>query len=286
MKNRVFISGAVAASAVVMLTGCGVDSSSSPRQVLQTALQAREIGRTFDAGQRALQSGNVEALVRSSDQLRRLGAAREEQLLTRGAAEQLVQDAVQFELAAQSLSSTRKAQLQAQAAQNYRLALRLLPGFSSDNPQLLNALGYFLADRGQSIEDFQSGEKLVQRALGIYAKRLRARPELDQSAEFQLDRAITRGSLAWALFRQKKFDAAWSEQKNAVAEAQSAGAQLGLPATNESLVELLFHLKQIETALGRKPQAAPGAPPISPKPPPSPQNQTPKSPQTLPLRTA
>ena len=282
MKNRVPLLGVVAASAVVALSGCGdTASSSSPRQVLQTALQAREIGRVFDEGQRALQAGNVEALVQSSQQLRRLGAAREEQLLTGGAAEQLVLDATRFDSAARPLSSTRKAQMQARAAQNYRLALRLSPNFASNNPELLNALGYFLANRGDSTADFQTGEKLVQRALAIYAKRLQVRPE---SAQLQFERAITRDSLAWALFRQKKYEQAWDEQKLAVAEAQSAGVQLGLQATDESLVELFTHWLQIGNALGRKPQLEPVVPP-PPKPAPSPEDEEQNSPNS-PLKTA
>ncbi|HVF85737.1 MAG TPA: hypothetical protein VM821_07125 [Abditibacteriaceae bacterium] len=285
MKNRVLILGVVAASAAVALAGCGdVASSSSPRHVLKTALQAREIGRAFDEGQRALQSGNIEALVQSSDELRRLGAAREEQLLTGEAAEQLVLEATRIEMAAQSLSSTRKAQMQAQAAQRYRLALRLSPNFSSNDPQILNALGYFLADRGESLSDFQTGEKLVRRALGVYARRLQAQPEL-ASPQFQYLRAITRDSLAWALFRQKKYEQAWNEQKIAVAEAQSAGAQLGLAATDEAIAELLSHWLQIGNALGRKPQLAPVIPPPSPKPSPLPEDEEQNSPDS-PLTTA
>ena len=117
---------------IVLLSGCRANNPSfvETRDVLKTALNARQIGRTFDAGVRAADGNDVQDLSEKCDRLRAMGAQREADLLSLGAAENSVNQAVQFEITARA-SSTRKAQMLAQAAQQYRLALRLSPDFPS-----------------------------------------------------------------------------------------------------------------------------------------------------------
>ncbi len=180
-----------------------------------------------------------------------MGAVRQADLLVVEAAEKAVIDAIRFEFSTRSTgnaaSSTRRAQMLAQAAQNYRLALQLDPNFSSNDPQLLNALGYFLAEKGASSTDFQKAELLTRRALAGWDKA--AKSALLKPAEVDLNRAITRDSLAWALFRQQKFAEATREQRIAVADAQKALAAGANDPNGEALAELKTHLQQIEAAL-------------------------------------
>lgn len=251
--------GVVALLATSVLAGCdGAPSSVSTRQVLKTALQARQIARLFDEGTRASQNNDVEKLIAMSAQLRQIGATDEAKLLVVNAAEQQVSEAVQLDVAARQ-SSTRKVEIEAQAAQKYRLALRLDPQFSSGDWMLLNALGYHLADKGVSRADFQGAETLTRRALlrlDEIAKSLSVKP-----AEMKMTRAITRDSLAWALFKQRqfdqrKFDESRREQRQAVSEAQAALSQGASDPNGEALKELQSHLAQIEQA-ATKSSAAP-----------------------------
>ena len=112
----------------------------------------------------------------------------------------------------------------------------------------MNALGYFLADRGTAPSDFALAETLTRRALS----------RLDELAQSQLNlkpanvaflRAIIHDSLAWSLFKQKKWDDAAREQRQAVDEARKAVAAGADDPNGEGVAELQSHLKQIEEAL-------------------------------------
>ncbi len=243
---------------VFVLAGCNpadVADSGKTRDVLKTALSAPAVSRIFDAGTRAIDNDDLQTLSEQCDELRRLGAHREADLLSLGAAGNAVIEAAQLENKA-SESSTRKSELLAQAAQQYRLALRLSPDFPSQNPDLLNALGYFLADRGSSNADFVTAENLTRRALNRLDELAKSQLILS-SADVAFTRANTRDSLAWALFRQKKFQEAFSQQQQAMSEARGALVSGASDPSGESLREMTFHLQQIEKAVGHKTEFVP-----------------------------
>jgi tetratricopeptide (TPR) repeat protein len=158
------------------------------------------------------------------------------------------------------------------SAAQYRSAQRLTPKFDSEDPTLLNALGYFLAERGQTPDDFREAERLTRRALQLHDKLLTppsvdvdappidtptARRALEDwarrggQAANEFSRANTRDSLAWALFRQKRFEEAAREQERAVRDAQNSHREAGQPMPPE----LHFHLGEIYRALKREADA-------------------------------
>ncbi len=125
----------------------------------------------------------------------------------------------------------------------------------------LNARGYLLADKGKKQEQFVEAEALTRRSLEILNEHINfyrayssTRPALTALlAEMQFHRANVRDSVAWALFRQKRYKDALTEQERAVAEAISIRQRRLIPQAdlNRSLVELHFHLGEIYRALGR-----------------------------------
>jgi hypothetical protein len=122
------------------------------------ALQANHAGKAWNHGLRAARSGDTESLAVSAGELRRLGATSEADLLTSAAAERQVRDAINLDTQALQAPGARKQQLQQQANRRYRAALRLAPDLQSRDPLVLNALGYFLADRGTSSADYVQAE--------------------------------------------------------------------------------------------------------------------------------
>lgn len=239
--------GVAAFCALFALTSCDSSQNSaetttlSTRETWKTALSATQIGRVFDAAASALKNGDYETLQQKAQRLRELGATREAQML----AENVVVDAMRDDMSATSLSTAQKQEIEAQAAKKYRAALQMSPDFPSKNWMILNALGYFLADRGTTPPDFRQAEELTRRALKILDSQIGASPTPDEA----LSRATVRDSVAWSLFRQKKFDQAWSEQKKAVAEAKSAQVSSG-NSDSQTMNELNSHLQQIEKSLG------------------------------------
>ena len=90
-------------------------------------------------------------------------------------------------------------------------------------------------------------EQLTRRALKQLDE-MQKSTFLGDSSAFALRRATTRDSLAWALFKQKKFADAAREQKNALVEARSAIDAGASDPNGETLQELTSHWKQIENA--------------------------------------
>ena len=117
----------------------------------------------------------------------------------------------------------------------------LLPADRQD-PQMLNTLGYSLADQGQTAHDFKEAERLTRHAVQLWDARI---AQLATSNSLKEGRAITRDSLAWALFKEGQYDAARIEQERAVADCQSVAKD-----GPENAV-LHFHLGEIYRALHR-----------------------------------
>ena len=165
-------------------------------------------------------------------------------------AEQLVLAAYQFDINARNApNAQQKKNLQAQASQKYREALKVSPTFPSKNPDLLNGLGYFLAERGSSQSDFQTAERLTREALKMLDDAI---AQMEKSpikspllADIKFSRSNTRDSLAWALFRRGQFQAAKTEQTKAIQEAEATAGQI----REKVSADLYFHMGEIERAL-------------------------------------
>ena len=163
---------------------------------------------------------------------------------------------------AQATNLGEKARLEQEEAAAYRRALKMSPQgeLASRDPDLLNTLGYFLADKGHTPEDFEHAERLSRQALVEHDKAAQeARKQGEESAEFlnaRLSHAITRDSLAWALYKQAGVDGvgatramglleeAAREQQAALDEARQALSALKGSAPRLS-AELPYHLAMI-----------------------------------------
>lgn len=258
-------SGAVA----IALAGCQHQSPQSgpetPAAVVRTAARAVLIGRAYDRATRAINNENVPAMASAYAELQQLGAAQAAPLALRATMQNVVEatlwQAIRWDNGAQQLTGAARQRSQEHAAQLYRQALQLAPRFDSDDPQLLNALGYFLADRGSNQADFKEGERLARRALQLRAQEIlqaedqaRRQPLLKavgQTALLKFDRANIRDSLAWALYREGRYEAALQEQEAAVKEATETAPA----AARDSLADLHFHLGEIYRALSRADEA-------------------------------
>jgi len=234
------------------LGGCASEGSTlsswRENQILKNAARAVLLGKTFDRATIARRNGDDKALLAAADELKKIDPL--------SAAEQLVAVASQLDGQAQiSPDQSRKKILTAQAAQKYRQALRISPDFPSRDASLLNALGYFLADRGQSKTDFQTSERLTRKAVKLWDDLVAKVEDAPLSGSIlaarKFMRAITRDSLAWALFRQKKFEAARAEQKMAVKEAEETAPEMGEKVS----ADLYFHMAEIERSLKNIPSA-------------------------------
>jgi tetratricopeptide (TPR) repeat protein len=213
-------------------------------RVLQNAARAVLTGQIYDRAAIAIRDNNEAALESAQRDLQFVAP--------RLAAEQMVAQAVDLDSRAfTEKDKTRAAKLRAQAGEKYRAALAIDPNFDSKNPETLNALGYFLAERGTSTPDFQTAEKLTRRALEIWDELVEAAsgtviPGTDQVLQVRrFLRANTRDSLAWALFRQGEYSQALKEQKASLEEAESAGAKIGQKVS----ADLYYHLGEIYRAL-------------------------------------
>jgi len=203
----------------------------------QNAARAVVTARAYDDIGQAMRTGDdnrlragVDALARGNNES---GAA-----LRLASAEKAVIEALRAEATAAKLPRAARLDAQQQAAQNYRRGLALAPDFASQDPQLLNALGYFLADRGTSREDFENAEKLTRRAVRLWDETIRK----NETVALRAARATTRDSLAWALFRRNKLAEAETQQREAIREAR---------ATRSLSAELPLHLGDILAKAGR-----------------------------------
>lgn len=239
------------------LGGCAQSDSVSWQEELRSLPLLQKTARVFLTGQIydhaiiALRDGNESALQSAQGELQIVAP-----LL---AAEQAVRVAVMFDGRAQLEKKEVIAEkLRASASKKYREALAIDANFDSRNPDLLNALGYYLAERGTSAEDFQSAEKLTRRALALYDQVIASLPDSTLGpirmtlAQARYSRAVgARDSLAWSLFRQRRYGEALKEQKAAVDEAAKNSALIEQPVP----ADLYYHLGEIYRALNKLDEA-------------------------------
>lgn len=243
---------------LLALSGCTPTSGRSDADFVGTALRnaarALRAGRAFDNALLAEQRGDGAGFARQLDVVRATGATgalRPAVELANAAAGVRLGDAMAFDSMAQALRGAAAGRWRARADGAYRSALELKPEFPDSEFERLNALGYFLADRGSTEADFAAAETHTRRSLQGWNKLIAELPESDLRLPLlRFQRALTaRDSLAWALFKRGKLEEARREQTAAIAEARAALKSLP-DATKINLVELLFHLGAIEAARG------------------------------------
>jgi tetratricopeptide (TPR) repeat protein len=247
----------VALVCVPVLGGCAQRENISWQEELRSLPLLQKTARVFLTGQIydhaiiALRDGNESALQNAQDELQMVAP-----LL---AAEQAVRAAIVLDSRAQREKNEAIAEkLRASASKKYREALSIDANFDSTNPDLLNALGYYLAERGTSTTDFQTAEKLTRRALALYDQAIASLPDSTLSpirmtlAQARYSRAVgARDSLAWSLFRQRRYGEALKEQKSAVDEAAKNSALIEQPVP----ADLYYHQGEIYRALNKLDEA-------------------------------
>jgi tetratricopeptide (TPR) repeat protein len=239
----------MAIGASLLISGCA-KSTSAPPAMLREMARSYLIGTTYDKALIAAQQDNQRAVRESLRQLDQLNATSFSADLQLSRAEDLVRAAENLDVRAEQLktqSPMRYQQIKSEAGQQYRAALRWSPEFPSDDPLLLNALGYYLADRGHSKADFELAAELTNRAIALLQKSMagnRSQRALNQIAQQQ---ALTRDSYAWALYKLKRYDEAETAQRAAWAQANSSGMK-----DRVALAELKSHLAEILKARDKK----------------------------------
>lgn len=213
--------------------------------ILRNAARAVLIGKSYDRAAIAARNNNPQAFQSATSEMEKIDPL--------AAAEQLVLAANQLDIRAMQLKNeAQRKQLETQAAEKYRHALRIAPEFSSRDANLLNALGYFLADRGESKSDFQKAEKFTRAALKIWDAEIAKYEDVPLSgpllAELRFNRAQgPQDSLAWALFKQGRLKEARNEQLNVLKETQKYAPEIKATISGD----LYFHMGEIERALGK-----------------------------------
>jgi tetratricopeptide (TPR) repeat protein len=248
----------VGLGAILLIGGCAKSPDSEPPLMLRQLARSYLIGVTYDQALIASQQEDARALRDRLNQLDELNATDVTASLQLSRAEDEVRAAGALDVQALQIERKNPAlsrQMEGLAGQRYRAALRWSPQFPSTDPLLLNSLGYFLADRGATKQDFELAAQLTGHAveilqqtvadntkMGIYSQRW-----LNETRQQQ---AITQDSYAWALYKLKRFDEAETTQRQVLADAKSNGIK-----DDSTLAELWFHLAKILQAQGKTAEA-------------------------------
>jgi tetratricopeptide (TPR) repeat protein len=252
--NRWLKSTFVGIGAMLFISGCAKSSGSATPVMLRELARSYLIGTTYDQALMAAQQDNQRALrdrLNRLDELNATAISSDLQLIQAG---DLVHEAIGLDIKSQTIKSQNPAlsqQLQGQAGQKYRSALRWSPQFPSDDPLLLKALGYYLADRGRSNADFELAAELTNRAIVLLQKTMDDNKNIGVSgrkwlSEMRQQQAITRDSYAWALYKLKRYEEAEAAQRAALIEADSSGLK-----DHGARAELQAHLAKILKAEGK-----------------------------------
>lgn len=240
---------------LLLLSGCARTPAATPALMLRQVARAYLIGTTYDQALIAAREEDARALRGTMNRLEELNATDVSEDLQLDQAEQQVRDAEAIDLRAQKMQNpARSRQIEAYATQDYRAALRWSPDFPSQDPELLNAVGNFLADQGTSPHDFQLATQLTSRALVLLGQTITANqklgiPQHPWMDQLEQQQAITRNSLAWALYKTQHFNEAETTQRQALAQAKASGLN------DEALADLWFHLAEILQAQKRNDEA-------------------------------
>ena len=213
------------------------------------------LGRAYDRAQLALARGDQSQLDDLGAQIRaRLAknptqTASQDAQLARVFIAKFVGSAGFWENQTAISSGSQRDEALKKSAQNYRSALLFVPNdknsafVKSLGAQNLNALGYFLADRGENLNDWTRAEALTRLAVELSPK---------QSAVEEYERAIgPQDSHAWALYRLGRFTEARDVQKEVL---QLVGKSNNVGEDNLS-PDIPFHMGAIYKALGESKKA-------------------------------
>lgn len=240
---------ALAVSAVAgaaFLSGCDAGPGSSLDRVrgnpaMQNTARAIAQAHAYDRLDMARRFGDEDGVITA---LEDLSSVQEEKGTP---AEQAVRAAVLLDGMSENLEGEAKKKLQERAAEKYRQAQQEMPRFNSSEPDLLNALGYFLAESGDKPQDFLEAERLTRAALALVDKQLATlAPSTMQHKLLRLNREVgPHDSLVWALYRQGKYDQALKEQTAVIKTAEELSPQFGQKVS----ADLYYHLGKIYEAL-------------------------------------
>lgn len=218
---------------VLSTAGCRQVGIGTARSIGVAAARGVSTARHYDRALWALQQNDNASLVRETREMR--GTAGNREFLS--LAEEMVR---QGSALLQSQQRLPEARTQGEAL--LRGALQLSPDFPSEDPELINSLGYELADLGRNMEDWRMAEKLTRRSVTLYDQ-LIAHPGLLGVESLRILRALgPLDSLAWALHRQGRDQEAFKLQSEVM---RTPGAA--------SIPEVVQHMLEIERALGKHP---------------------------------
>ena len=238
----------------MLLGGCARTPANDPQAMLRQMARSYLVGTTYDQALIAARHENSRALRRRMNQLEELDAINVAVELQLTSAEERVRSGNDLLMQAYRLESRDSVQgqyLLGQAGRHFRSALRWSPDFPSNDPMLLNSLGYYLADHGHSTQDFERAEQFTRRAVDILEKAIQTNAKSGR-LNAQLTRAliqqqaITRDSQAWALYKLKRFVEAEQVQTRALEQAKYSKLD------DEIIAELETHQTEILRAQGKK----------------------------------
>jgi tetratricopeptide (TPR) repeat protein len=230
------------------MTGCRDTGASSH---LQPVARAVVVAAEFDRGSRALVDEDDKALLSAYQNLHLIGARTVARQLATSAIDVLVQRANTMAFEASGLHQTQAAQLAVRADNENKLAQQLAGDYAGDDAISLNVVGYMLADKGTSTNDWARAERMTRRAVEILESNRAASRGAAISRYLLLQTALTRDSLAWALFREKRFTEALTQQQKALREWRECGA----PTADDTVADLHYHLGEIWLGLGKRANA-------------------------------
>jgi hypothetical protein len=242
----------VTIGAMLFMSGCAKSPGSQSSMMLRELARSYLIGTTYDQALIASRQENPSDLRSALKRLDELNAVDVAVDLQLSHAEDRVRSGMSLQMQAFQIKKKNYAlshQMEGQAMQEYRSALRWSPQFPSKDPVLLNALGYSLADRGASQKDFELALQLTSHAVAILNRQITTSAGTDASnqnlfAQLQMQLAITRDSQAWAFYKLKRFNEAEAVQNKALAQAKTS--KLGSGA----FAELWMHQAKILQGLG------------------------------------
>lgn len=224
------------------LGGCTSQSDEMVRGVAASLVAAR----SFDRAKSAIVRDDAAALERAGNQMRRAALAGSNPRLAGVLASELTLQANLLLAQASQVSGAEKNRLSEKSNLKYRAALAFAPqnqAHKSLDARTLNALGYFLADKGSTHADFERAAALTRAAYQNW----------DMSGKFtdsnELGRAVNaQDSYAWALFKLGKYEEALAQQKKVWDIVSGMGMA-------DVTADIPFHLGEIYRALGQNKRA-------------------------------
>lgn len=202
--------------------------------------------RAFDRAQIAIRRDDNAALERAGSQLRLAAQGGSNPALAGALTRELTLQANSLLAQADQAKGNQKYHLEENSNAKYRAALSFAPQKAPEkslDAHTLNALGYFLADKGSSHADFERAAVLTRAAYKNWDLKGRS------SDSNELGRAIgAQDSYAWALFKLRKYDQALEQQKRVWELARGMGLA-------DLTAEVPFHLGEIYRALGQDKKA-------------------------------